>query len=96
VRFVRVAAAGLDFELFVFVSNLEDRLTVTNDLNRALLARLIEEKIIDPGAVPELRLRDIDKLGAALRGELPERPKAEGSSEMISEGADDAASPPKN
>ncbi len=96
VRFVRVAAAGLDFELFVFVSNLEDRLTVMNALNRTLLARLIEEKIIDPKAVPELRLRDIDKIGAALRGELPERPKTEDSSEVTSEGADDAASSPKN
>ncbi len=97
VRFVRVAVAGLDFELFVFVSNLEDRLTVMNDLNRTLLARLIEEKIIDPRPVPELRLRDIDKLGAALRGEQPpEPPKAEGSSEMTSEGTADAAATSKD
>ncbi|TSA17215.1 MAG: hypothetical protein D4R74_03040, partial [Betaproteobacteria bacterium] len=81
VRFVRVGTSGLDFELFVFVSNLEDRLTVANGLNRTLLARLIEEKIIDPKPVPELRLRDIDKLGAAFRGEpSPEPPKREGSS----------------
>ena len=37
-----------------------------------------------------------DKIGAALRGELPERPKTEGSSEMTSEGVDDAAAAPKN
>lgn len=96
VRFVRVGTAGLDFELFVFVSNLEDRLTVMNDLNRALLARLIEEKIIDPRPVPELRLRDLDKLGAALRGASPpELQKTEGSSEMGPEGMNDAAAPPK-
>ncbi|WP_296340228.1 DUF3772 domain-containing protein [Reyranella sp.] len=96
VRFVRVTTAALDFELFVFVSNLEDRLTVMNDLNRSILGRLIDEMIIDPRPVPELRLRDIDKLGAAFRGELPERPKTEGSSEMTSEGPDDAAAAPKN
>ena len=97
VRFVRVGTSGLDFELFVFVSNLEDRLTVANGLNRTLLARLIEEKIIDPKPVPELRLRDIDKLGAAFRGEpSPEPPKREGSSEMGSEGTDDAAAAPKD
>ncbi len=97
VRFVRVGTSGLDFELFVFVSNLEDRLTVSNGLNRTLLARLIEEKIIDPRPVPELRLRDIDKLGAAFRGEpSPEPPKREGSSEMGTEGTDDAAAAPKD
>ena len=91
VRFVRVAAAGLDFELFVFVSRLEDRLVVANDLNRAILARLIEDKIIDPTAVPELRLLDIDKLGAALRGELPpETPKENSPKET-----GNAAAPPK-
>ncbi|MBX9942635.1 MAG: DUF3772 domain-containing protein [Reyranella sp.] len=97
VRFVRVGTGGLDFELFVFVANLEDRLTVTNDLNRALLARLIAEKIIDPRPVPELRLRDIDKLGAALRRESsPAAPAREGGSEMASQGADDAAAPAKD
>jgi potassium-dependent mechanosensitive channel len=97
VRFVRVGTSGLDFELFVFVTNLEDRLTVANGLNRALLARLIEEKIIDPKPVPELRLRDIDKLGAAFRGEQPSRPPTkEGSSEMGTEGTDDAAAAPKD
>ena len=67
VRFVRVAATALDFELFVFVALLEDRLVVTNDLNRAILARLIEEKIIDPAAPTEFKVRDLDKLAAALR-----------------------------
>ena len=47
----RIAPGGLDFELFVFVAKLEDRLIVTNDLNRTILARLIEEKIVDPKAV---------------------------------------------
>ena len=67
VRFVRVSATALDFELFVFVALLEDRLVVTNDLNRAILARLIEEKIIDPAAPTEFKVRDLDKLAAALR-----------------------------
>ena len=97
VRFVRVGTAGLDFELFVFVAKLEDRLTVANDLNRDLLARLIEEKIIDPRPVPELRLRDMDRLAAAMRGEPPPEPaRKEGSSEMGTEGSEDAAAAPKD
>ena len=55
VRFVRSRRAGLDFELFVFVARLEDRLVVSNDLNKAILAKLIELKIVDPAPVPELR-----------------------------------------
>jgi small-conductance mechanosensitive channel len=72
VRFVRVGQAGLEFSLFVFVAQLDDRVVVTNDLNRAILARLIEEKILDPAPVPQLRLRDIDKLADALRSATPE------------------------
>lgn len=85
VRFVRVGTAGLDFELFVFVARLEDRLVVGNDLNRAILAKLLESKIIDPGAVPEYRIRDLDRLGVALR-----------SSTSGTEGTDDAAAAPKD
>ncbi|MFI5002922.1 MAG: mechanosensitive ion channel family protein, partial [Reyranellales bacterium] len=69
VRFVRVAPTGLDFELFVFVAKLEDRQIVTNDLNRTLLARLIEEKILDPAPVAEFKLRDLDKLADALHAD---------------------------
>ena len=68
VRFARVAPAGLEFELMVFVAQLEDRLVVNNDLNRTILAKLIEAKIIDPAPVPELRLRNLDMLADALRG----------------------------
>jgi small-conductance mechanosensitive channel len=68
VRFSRVAPAGLEFELMVFVAQLEDRLVVTNDLNKTILARLIEEKILDPAPVPQLKLRDLDVLADALRG----------------------------
>lgn len=96
VRFARIGPAGLDFELFVFVTNLEDRLVVMNDLNQAILKRAIEEKIIDPRPVPELRLRDVDKLGAALRGETPPPAPTEGSSEMTSDGGGDAAAAPKD
>jgi potassium-dependent mechanosensitive channel len=88
VRFVRVGAASLDFELFVFVARLEDRLVVGNDLNRAILAQLLERKIIDPGAVPEYKIRDLDRLGAALRG----APETEG---LRTEGKNDAATAPK-
>jgi small-conductance mechanosensitive channel len=56
VRFVRVTPNGLDFELFVFVARLEDRLVVSNDLNKAILQRMIELKILDPNAMPQLRL----------------------------------------
>jgi small-conductance mechanosensitive channel len=84
VRFVRVGTAGLDFELFVFVARLEDRLVVGNDLNRAILAQLLERKVIDPVAVPEYRIRDLDRLGAALRGDA-----------RVMEGTSDAAAAPK-
>lgn len=82
VRFVTVGAGGLDFELFVFVAQLEDRLIVNNDLNRAILAALIERKIIDPGAVPEFRVRGLDSLGLMPRAEAApdttKPPQAEG------------------
>jgi potassium efflux system protein len=72
VRFIQITPAGLDFELFMFVARLEDRLVVANDLNKAILARLIELKIIDPSPVPELRLRGIENLAVAERS--PKRP----------------------
>ena len=62
VRFSQITSTGLEFELFVFVARLEDRLVVSNDLNKAILARLIELKIIDPAPIPELRLRGIENL----------------------------------
>src|SRR5476651_2062 len=68
VRFVRLTPTGLDFELFAFVPQLEDRLVVTNDLNRTILARLIEEKIVDPRPVAEFKLRDLDRLAEIIEG----------------------------
>lgn len=68
VRFAKIAPGGIEFELFVFVAKLEDRLIVTNDLNRTILARMIEEKILDPRVTTEIRLRDLDRLAEALRG----------------------------
>jgi len=62
VRFAQVTPTGLDFELFVFVARLEDRLVVNNDLHKAILARMIELKIVDPNPVPQLRLRGVDGL----------------------------------
>jgi potassium efflux system protein len=70
VRFQRITQAGLDFELLVFVAQLEDRLVVTNALNAAILARLIEEKILDPRPAAEFKLRDLDKLTEALERNL--------------------------
>jgi small-conductance mechanosensitive channel len=69
VRFVRIAPAGLDFELFVFVARLEDRLVVSNELNRAILARMIEVKILDPTPVPEIKVRGVEQV---LRPAKPE------------------------
>jgi len=54
--------------LMVFVSQLEDRLPVNNDLNRTILAKLIEAKILDPAPAQEFRLRNLDRLADALRG----------------------------
>lgn len=69
VRFAKVGSDGLQFELFVFVARLEDRLIVTNDLNRAILAKLIGQKIINPDAVPEIRLRGLDKVNFSLHAD---------------------------
>ena len=62
VRFERVTPSGLDFELFVFVARLEDRLVVANDLNKAILAKMIELGIIDPNPVPQLKLHHVSSL----------------------------------
>ncbi|MCA0301665.1 MAG: DUF3772 domain-containing protein [Proteobacteria bacterium] len=68
VRFVQIGTTGLDFELFVFVARLEDRLVVNNDLNRAILERLVARKIVDPAPVPQLRLRGLEDLPLAAAG----------------------------
>ena len=60
VRFERITPAGLEFELYVFVNRLEDRLVVTNDLNRTILAKLIEAGIVDPKPVPTFKLQGIE------------------------------------
>jgi potassium efflux system protein len=75
VRFIQITPTGLDFELFVFVARLEDRLVVSNDLNKTILAKMIELKLIDPAPVPELRLRGIESLvGPAAQDRIPKRP----------------------
>jgi small-conductance mechanosensitive channel len=65
VRFERITPSGLDFELFVFVNRLEDRLVVTNDLNQTILARLIEAGIVEPNAIPTFKLHSIETPAAA-------------------------------
>lgn len=87
VRFAKVGTGGLEFELMVFVALLEDRLVVTNALNRTILARLIEEKIIDLSPAAEFKLRNLDVLADALRA----RPRSDGGNDG---GTDDAAAPP--
>jgi small-conductance mechanosensitive channel len=73
VRFIQITPGGLEFELFVFVARLEDRLVVGNDLNKAILAKLIELKIVDPAPpIPELRVRGLENLSIAER--MPKRP----------------------
>jgi small-conductance mechanosensitive channel len=70
VRFERITPTGLEFELYVFVARLEDRLAVGNDLHKTILAKMIELKIIDPSPVPELRLRGVEQvLGPAAPAE---------------------------
>lgn len=72
VRFNQITPTGLEFELFVFVARLEDRLVVSNDLNKAILAKLIELKIMDPAPVPQLRVLGLD--GPAIAERVPRRP----------------------
>ncbi len=67
VRFARLGADGLEFDLFAFVDRLEDRLVVGNDLNRAILQKLREAEIEIPFRTVDLHLRDIDRLVQAIR-----------------------------
>jgi potassium efflux system protein len=71
VRFTQITTNGLDFELFVFVARLEDRLVVSNDLNKAILAKLIELKIVDPAPVPQLRLLAAENAVSEVRQPRP-------------------------
>jgi small-conductance mechanosensitive channel len=68
VRFPRITTTGLDFELLVFVAHLEDRLVVTNDLNKEILARLLDARIIERAPAAQIAVRDLDKLADALAG----------------------------
>jgi potassium efflux system protein len=72
VRFNQITSNGLEFELFVFVARLEDRIVVSNDLNKAILAKLIELKIVDPAPVPQLRVLGMESPSIAER--TPRRP----------------------
>jgi len=72
VRFNQIMANGLEFELFVFVARLEDRIVVSNDLNKAILAKLIELKIVDPAPMPALRVVGLE--GLSMPERLPRRP----------------------
>src|SRR5262249_59224744 len=69
VRFLRITTTGLEFDLFVFVARLEDRLVVSNDLNKAILAKMIALKIVDPSPVPEIKVRGVEQI---LRPAKPE------------------------
>ena len=99
VRFMRISSSGLDFELFIFVSRLEDRQIVTNDLNHALLAKLIELKILDPAPMSELKLRGLDRVGVTLLQSDPESEPKSGHKDLPSEKSPeksgDADAPPK-
>jgi small-conductance mechanosensitive channel len=62
IRFLSITPTGLEFELFVFVARVEDRLVVSNALNKTILARLIELKIVDPAPIPQLRVRGVEEV----------------------------------
>ncbi len=90
VRFGRLGADGLEFDLFAFVDRLEDRLVVGNDLNRTILEKLREADIEIPFRTIDLRLRDIDALVRAIRRPTPAGPARE---KKAGEADDAAASP---
>jgi small-conductance mechanosensitive channel len=79
VRFVRIGQHGLDFELFAFVAQLEDRLVVGNDLNRNVLQKVLEAGIEIPFRVSDVRLRDIDTLAQAMGGRTVSAPNPIGA-----------------
>jgi potassium efflux system protein len=79
VRFLHIAPGGLDFELFVFVGRLEDRVAVCNDLHRDLLKRLIELKIVDPAPVPQLRVQGLEPILGKIADPRDEASRSEGS-----------------
>ena len=65
-----------------------------NDLNRALLAKLIEQKIIDPAPVPEFKVRGLDRLGVLLHAD-PEPDTRAAGKDGSAEGTGDAGAAPK-
>jgi small-conductance mechanosensitive channel len=67
VRFLHILPTGLEFELLVFVARVEDRLIVSNELNKTILAKLIELKIVDPTPVPEIRVRGVEQILPAAK-----------------------------
>jgi len=95
VRFIKITPTGLDFELFVFVNRLEDRLVVTNDLNQAILAKLIEVGIVDPRPVPTFRLDAVEKhLGVdGTAGKESGQDRGQDSGQDSGKHGDAAASP---
>src|SRR5262249_18918237 len=78
VRFVQITPAGLDFELFVFVARLEDRLVVSDALNKAILAKMIALKILDPTPVPVIRIRGVEQILAPAKPDADDHAAPQG------------------
>ncbi len=68
---------------------------MTNDLNRPLLAKLIELKILDPAPLSELKLRGLERVGVTLLHGDPEPEPKSGHRDAPPEKSGDADAPPK-
>lgn len=86
VRFNRLGADGLEFDLFAFVSRLEDRLVVGNELNRAILEEFREAEINIPFRTVDVHLRGIEALVEAIRGATAMSPASESKTREIGDG----------
>lgn len=86
VRFNRLGADGLEFDLFAFVSRLEDRLVVGNELNRAILEKFREAEINIPFRTVDVHLRGIEALVEAIRGATAMSPPGESKAKEIGDG----------
>jgi potassium-dependent mechanosensitive channel len=86
VRFNRLGSDGLEFDLFAFVSRLEDRLVVGNELNRAILEKFREAEINIPFRTVDVHLRGIEALVEAIRSATAMSSAGENKTREIGDG----------
>jgi len=70
VVFLNFGASSLDFELRIFLRDVNSTLSVRSDVNFAIAKRFDEEGIEIPFTQNDVTLRNVDEIGAALQNAL--------------------------